>query len=203
MRTGALLLALALSLPLSTSCAQRGGIGGRIGGMGRRGGAGRAGGDGAPVEALNFPSAAELQRYNPAQLLLDRREDLVLTADQTVPLTNLKPKIDQRNADLYARYDSVQKTYHAPTLDRSRLQNRGSGRQQPDSATADGLAKMRRMRLLLDTLETRRILDVSESVAIMSGDLQKQRASEFIAQQEKDLRAKLPVAGRGAGRRGG
>ncbi len=197
MRLTSFAFALTLIAPLACATAQRGGgIGGRMGGMGgRRGAGGGANQAAARADAFSFPTTTELQRYNPADLLIARKGDLALTDAQVTPLTSLRQKINERNADLFARYDSVRKDYRPPSVDRARSQ--GGSRQRPDSAPQDAMAKMRKMRFLLDTLATRRILDVSESVALLSGDLQKQRAVDFLAQQEKELRSKLPQAGRG------
>jgi hypothetical protein len=109
---------LALSLMVAGSAdAQRGMGGGGMGGMGRGGmGGGRRGG-GSNMDReqeIKFPSASDLQKLNPAALIVDKRKKVSLDDGQVTALTAIRSKIYERNADVLARYDSIRKDYKPP-----------------------------------------------------------------------------------------
>jgi hypothetical protein len=63
---------------------------------------------------LKFPPAKTLQEYNPAALLLDKHKKLKLTDVQQEQLKTLRLQIFERNAEVLARYDSLQREYKPP-----------------------------------------------------------------------------------------
>ncbi len=205
----AVLAAPVVVAPVSSASAQIGGIGGMggmgrggMGGMGRRGGGGgmRGGRGGAMADAMKFPSASDLQKFNPAQLLVDKRKDLKLTDVQVDSLDALRTRIFERNGDLMARYDSLQREYRPPTFDGSRNREQ----QGPDSAMRAAFAQAQQLRGLADSLVARRAIDVADALAAMQSEDQRHRAAELLQKQDNDMLDKLPRGGMGArGRRGG
>ena len=102
----------------------RGGIGGMLGGRGGIDGTGgRRGGGGVNREApIKLPAASELQRFNPAALLIDKRRKVTLADSQVTALIEIRNMINERNAPLLARYDSIRKDFSPPKpQDRDRV----------------------------------------------------------------------------------
>jgi hypothetical protein len=188
---------LAFILPISVASvatAQIGGMGGigrgGMGGMGgRRGGGMRGGRAGNMDEAMKFPPASELQKFNPAQFLMDKRKDLKLTDLQMDTLKALRQRIFERNGDLMARYDSIQRDYTPPRFDGSR------DRQGSDSTIQVALRKARDLRELADSLIARRAIDVSDVLAVMQDDDQRHKAAGLLQKQDVEMLDKLPRAG--------
>jgi hypothetical protein len=205
----AVVLATPLAVvPVSSASAQIGGIGGMggmgrggMGGMGRRGGGGMRGERGGNMaDAMKFPSASDLQKFNPAQLLVDKRKDLKLSDAQVDTLNALRGRIFERNGDLMARYDSLQREYKPPTFDGSRSR----AQQGPDSAMQAAFAQAQQLRALADSLVARRAIDVADALAAMQTEDQRHHAAEFLQKQDNEMLDKLPRGGAmGRGRRGG
>lgn len=192
-------VSVALSLIVSASAGAQRGMGG-MGGMGRRGG-NRGGRMGAADAEVNYPSAGDLQKFNPAQLMIDKHKKLSLADSQVSALTALRTKIYGRNADVLARYDSVRKDFHPPKpKDRSRT----GSTPETDSVRVASLNQMRTLQQMLDTLATRRTTDVGDVLAYLTDEAQHKTAVELLNDQDRDFTDKLPRAqgmGRG-GRRG-
>lgn len=201
MRVRVSLFAIVLLLP-SIALAQRGGMGG-MGGMGggRRGGGmgGERGARGA--EPPKFPEAKDLQNFNPASLIIDKKKKLSLADSQVAALKGLETKIYERNAALLVRYDSLRSAYRPPSRD--------AGRDAPapsaDSTRMVAMTQMRGMRTLLDSLAERRRVDVHETLDLIADEKTKKKAAEFVDDQDKkfnELIPQLPAGGGGSGRRG-
>ena len=174
-------LILFLALLPSLSLAQRGG------GMGGRRGGGRTGGDrGMSREAPKFPEAKDLQKFNPASLLIDKRKKLSLADSQLAALRSLEVWINERNAPLLVRYDSVRRDYRPPSAT-----NRDAA-PGADSTRGAAMAEMRFMRSLLDSLVERRRADVSETLALIPDEKQKVKAAGVIDEQDKQFADALP-----------
>lgn len=190
-----------------------GGMGGRggPGGMGGMGGpSGRRGGEmGGPPGGANrappkFPEAKDLQNYNPATLLIDKRKKLSLSDSQVAAFKTLESKIYERNAPLLVRYDSARREFRPPT-DAPRDTTAAS-----NGARAAAMDQLRLMRSLLDSLQDRRRTDVHDALDMLSDDKTKLQAAKFIDEQDKDFDKQMPQmgpaggrpAGEGGGRRG-
>jgi hypothetical protein len=192
-------LAFVLLLP-SIALAQRGGGMGGMGG-GRRGGG--MGGDrgGREADPPKFPEAKDLQNYNPASLLIDKKKKLSLADSQVAALKALESKIFERNAALLVRYDSLRSAYRPPA--------RNTGRDAPapgaDSTRTVAMTQMREMRALLDSVSDRRRVDVHDALDLIADEKAKKKAAEFVDDQDKkfnDLIPQLPAGSGGSGRRG-
>jgi hypothetical protein len=201
MRVRVSLFAIVLLLP-SIALAQRGGMGG-MGGMGggRRGGGmgGERGARGA--EPPKFPEAKDLQNFNPASLIIDKKKKLSLADSQVAALKGLETKIYERNAALLVRYDSLRSAYRPPSRDASRDAPAPSA----DSTRMVAMTQMRGMRTLLDSLAERRRVDVHETLDLIADEKTKKKAAEFVDDQDKkfnDLIPQLPAGSGGSGRRG-
>jgi hypothetical protein len=190
---------LALAAVPAVVQAQRGMGGGGMGGMGgsRRGGRGGMGGEGSRA-APKFPVAKDLEKLNPAALLVDKHRKLSLNDSLVATLKSLELKIYERNGTLLARYDSVRKDYKPPSGTPSTAAD--------DKAQADAMVQMRMMRGILDSLIERRRVDVQESLGLVPED-HKRQAAEFLDKQDKEFLEQIPssgaMGGGGGGRRGG
>jgi hypothetical protein len=194
MRVRVASLALVVLAP-SIALGQRSGMGGM--GGGRRGGMG--GERGRDAEPPKFPEAKDLQNYNPASLLIDKRKKLSLADSQVVPLKVLQAKIYERNAALLVRYDSLRSSYRPPVRNGGDAPTPGT-----DSTRILAMAQMRGMRDLLDSLSERRRIDVHDALDLIADEKGKKKAAEFVDDQDKkfnDLIPQLPAGG-GSGRRG-
>jgi hypothetical protein len=164
-----------------------GGMGGRRGGS--RGGMGSGGSRAAP----KFPVAKDLEKLNPAALLIDKRKKLSLSDSQVASLKTLELKIYERNGDLMAQYDSVRKEYRP-----------ASGASADDKGQAEAIAQVKLMSSILDQLVERRHADVQESLALVPEE-HKKTAAELLDKQDKDFLELIPSGGgapSGEGRRG-
>ena len=184
---------LALSLIVTESAdAQRGmgGIGGMGGGRGGMGG-GRRGGGGAAVrdEAVKFPSAGDLQKFNPAALIVDKRKKVSLDDSQVTALAAIRGKIYERNAPVLARYDSIRKDFKPP---KAQDQNRTGSTPETDSVRVASLSQMHTLRELLDSLSARRTTDVREVLDYITAEKQHKAAVELLNDQDRDFTDKLP-----------
>lgn len=191
------------------AAAQRGGMGG-MGGMGRRG-RGEMGGNRPREETVEFPTAKDLEKFNPAALMIDKRKKLSLADSQVAAMTAIRSKIYERNASLLAQYDSIRKDFRPPKPeDRSRT----GSTPETDSARVASLRQMEILRSLLDTLTARRTNDVGDVLQYLSAEKQHKTAVELLNDQDRDYSDKLPKfpsrggfrpdsGGFGRGRRGG
>jgi hypothetical protein len=184
-----------VALVPSIALAQRGGGMGGMGGMGGRRAGGMGGNRGGTTrEAPKFPDAKDLQKYNPAALLIDKRKKISLSDSQVTALKALQLAINERNAPLLVRYDSVRSAYRPPR-DMGRDAGRGTPSPGADSANRTAMGQMRVMRSLLDSLQERRRNDVGESLDLIPDAKQKMRAAEFIDEQDRKFGEALPQMG--------
>ena len=60
---------------------------------------------------VDNPTDADLKKFNPAELLANKKKDLKLADPQVTTLTALKQTINDRNAPFMAHYDSLQRAF--------------------------------------------------------------------------------------------
>ena len=152
----------------------------------------------APTNDLpKYPAAVELQKYNPVALLIDQRKKVALTDSQVAVLRPLQTKIYERNGDLLARYDSVQRIYNPLNAnDASSLKN--------DSTRTRSLQQTLVMNAVFDTLMTRRQADDGDALALITDDKQKKKAADLLDKQDASFAKLMPsgaVHSGGGGRR--
>ncbi len=180
----------------------RGGIGGMLGGRGGIDGTGgRRGGGGVNREApIKLPAASELQRFNPATLLIDKRRKVALADSQVTALIEIRNTINERNAPLLARYDSIRKDFSPPKpQDRDRV----GSTPETDSVRTTALSQMRTLQSLLDSLSARRTADVGDVLAYLTDATQHRAAVKLLNEQDRDFSDKLPGLGQDGSGRGG
>lgn len=205
MRTIGLTLLALVIFAASDASAQRGigGIGGGRGGMGGIGGMGgrRGGGGFNREEAVRFPPASDLQRFNPAALMIDKRKKVSLADSQVTALTAIRDAINERNAPLLVRYDSIRKDFKPP---KPQDRDRTGSTPETDSVRMASLRQMRTLQQLLDSLSARRTDDVGAVLNYITDDKQHRAVVELLNEQDRDFTDKLPrmIQGR-SGRRGG
>jgi hypothetical protein len=171
--------------------------------MGRRGG--REGGFGNRTEEIRFPAASELQRFNPAAFMVDKRRKLSLADSQVTAMNALRTKINDRNGPLFARYDSIRKDFKPP---KPQDRERTGSTPETDSVRMAAMRQMRELRDLVDSISARRTADVGDVLNYLRDETQHRTAVELLNEQDRDFTDKLPhmgelrSEGRG-GRRGG
>jgi hypothetical protein len=166
------------------------------GGRGGRGGRGDNKGDKyAPTNDLpKYPAAVELQKFNPVVFLIDQRKKISLSDSQVTLLRPLQSAIYERNADLIARYDSVQRIYKPENAnDASSL--------KADSVRIRSLQQTLIMNSVLDSLMSRRQNDDLDALALIADDKQKKKAAELLDRQDSDFAKLMPAGPPRGGRR--
>lgn len=140
----------------------------------------------APTNDLpTYPSAVELQKFNPVALLIDQRKKVALTDSQVAVLRPLLLKIYERNGDLMARYDSVQRIYNP-------LNANDASSLKGDSTRTRALQQTIVMNAVFDTLMTRRQSDDGDALALIPDEKQKKKAAELLDKQDENFAKLFP-----------
>ncbi|MFI5231958.1 MAG: hypothetical protein ACHQSE_05530 [Gemmatimonadales bacterium] len=191
MRVRLAIVALLVAALPSLALAQRG----------RAGGGGRDDPKGdkyAPTNDLpKYPGAVELQKFNPVVLLIDQRKKVALTDSQVAILRPLQTRIYERNGDLVARYDSVQRLYNP-------LNANDASSLKGDSTRTRALQQTIVMNAVFDTLMTRRETDDRDALALIGDEKQKKKAAEILDKQDESFAKLMPsgaIRRAGSGRR--
>ena len=166
--------------------------------QGGRGGRGRGDNKGDKYLPTNdlpkYPAAVELQKFNPVVFLIDQRKKMSLSDSQVTRLRPLQSAIYERNADLLARYDSVQRIYKPENAnDASNL--------KADSVRIRSLQQTLIMNSVLDSLMMRRQNDDLDALALIADDKQKKKAAELLDKQDADFARLMPAGAPRGGRR--
>lgn len=141
---------------------RRGGMGGGRGGMG--GERGDRSGASAPA-MMKFPAAKELEKLNPADLLANEHKKLHLSDSSVTALAALKLRIFERNGDLMAQYDSLQREYAS-----HKSMPRGEGDSTQARERREFFQQMQSLRNTLMQLSDRRKTDDQEALAMVPDD---------------------------------
>lgn len=185
------LAAVAILLP-TIAHAQLGGVmrpGGSAGGMGgRRGGMG----DEMRRPEMKVASAKEIEKLNPAALLIDRRKKLSLSDSVVARLRNVEMAIYERNAPLLASYDSIRNDFHPPKPEKM-----GDLSPQEMSTLRNQLQGIVGV---LDQLQERRKRDVKESLEPLP-DGSRKDAEKMLDKQDVELNDLRPKGAPRAGER--
>lgn len=140
----------------------------------------------APTNDLpKYPTAVELQKFNPVALLIDQRKKVALTDSQVTVLRPLLLKIYERNGDLMARYDSVQRLYNP-------LNANDASSLKGDSTRTHALQQTVVMNAVFDTLMTRRQTDDGDALALLADEKQKKKAAELLDKQDENFAKLFP-----------
>ena len=149
----------------------------------------------APTNDLpKYPGAAEIQKVNPVAMLIDQRKKMPLSDSTVALLTALRSVVYERNSDLMARYDSVQRIYKPENAnDASSL--------KADSVRTRSLQQTLVMNAALDSLMSRRQNDDLDALALITDDKQKKKAADLLDKQDADFAKLLPAGAPRGGRR--
>ena len=178
MRVRPILTLLALAVLPTLAQAQRGG-GGH--------GAGRDDKYKPTNDLPKYPPATDLQKLNPVALLIDQRKKMPLDDSTVANLRVLQSKLYERNGDLIARYDSVQRLYKNENAnDASSL--------KADTVRRLALTQVGIMNAVMDSLMSRRQNDDMDALAVIADEKQKKKAADLLDKQDADF-AKLMPAG--------
>ncbi len=141
-----------------------------------------------------YPAAAELQKYNPVMYLIDQKKKLSLTDSQVTALRPLQGMIFERNADLVARYDSVQRIYKPENAN-------DASNPKADSIRTRALGQTAIMNSVLDSLMDRRQNDDLDALSLIADDKQKKKAAELLDKQDASFAKLMPGGSSRSGRR--
>jgi hypothetical protein len=151
---------------------------------------------GVSSSGAKSPSSRDFVELNPAALLVDKRKKIPL-ADSTVnQLKALQKKINERNAQFYATYDSTRKWTMPITSSSSSAQSvnlhGGVGDRNLTAAAtspaeqAKMQSSMRDLRGLMAEVRERRKADVADALNLVP-EAQKKAAADLLTQQDGDL----------------
>jgi hypothetical protein len=188
MRTRIVAIVLAASIPAVAFAQKKGG------GAGISDASDPAAGSGP--SARNMPRSSDLVRMNPAALLIDKKKKLTLSDSLVKQLKSVQKTIDDRNAPIFAQYDSIHKWTMplAPTMSAASSSKPGFSDADKSSAAstpspaeqAKMQSSMRDLRKLVADFRERRKTDVADVLAVVP-DAQKAAATELLTQQDADL----------------
>ncbi|HEY5439861.1 MAG TPA: hypothetical protein VIJ90_01140 [Gemmatimonadaceae bacterium] len=148
----------------------------------------------APSSARS-PTSHDLADLNPAALLISKRKKVPLADSTVAQLKAVEKKINDRNVQFFATYDSVRK-WTMPIGDNSTTQGHGLRGGVADSKLmapaispteqAKMQSSMRDLRALMADYRERRKPDVTDALGVIP-DAQKKAATDLLAQQDGDL----------------
>ena len=121
------------------------------------------------------PTAKDVQKQDPVWLLLDKKKKLKLDKDQIAQLTTLGAKLEEQNAPLYTRVDSLHDTFKAPS----------GGFQRVSGTEDDRGAMMENRQLLFETLRQVRENNRAarnDAIALLK-ESQKKKAYDMLEKQ--------------------
>jgi len=167
-------------------------MGGRGGGMG--GGRG-GGGMGRTVEAPPNPSAKDVEKQDPVQLLLDKHKKLKLDKDQITALHTLDATLRSQNAPYYHRVDSLHDAFKPASGGFTRSTGSDGGR-------ASMMTNRETFRETLLQLRTNNKAARDSALALLK-EPQKKKASDMLEKQLEESDKMLQEPGRGGGSGGG
>ncbi len=170
-------------------------MGGHRGGGGGMGGGRGAGGMGRSSEAPPNPSAKDVEKQDPVQLLLDKHKKLKLDKDQITALHTLDATLRSQNGPYYQRVDSLHDTFKTPAGGFTRSTGSDGGR----------ASMMENRQAFYETLLQLRTNNktAQDSALALLKEPQKKTASDMLEKQLEESDKMLHEPGGGAGRGGG
>jgi hypothetical protein len=190
MRTRFVAIVLAASIPAVAFAQKKGG------GAGISDASDPAAGSGP--SARNMPRSSDLVRMNPAALLIDKKKKLSLSDSVAKQLKAVQKTIDDRNAPIFAQYDSIHKWTMPLSSSSSAAASSKPGFSDADRSTASSASapsaaeqakmqsSMRDLRKLVADYREQRKKDVADVLAVVP-DAQKPAATDLLTQQDADL----------------
>ncbi len=143
------------------------------------------------------PSARDLQDLNPASLLIDKKKKASLPDSTVAQLKAAEKKINDRNAQFFATYDSVRKwtmplAAAGPVAQGAGLHGFSAGDNSLAASTSSSAeqvqmqSSMRDLRKMMTDYRDRHSADVADALAIVP-DAQKKAATDLLNSQSSDL----------------
>ena len=157
-----------------------------------------AGGMGRTFEAPPNPSAKDVEKQDPVQLLLDNHKKLKLDKTQIAALHSLDASLRAENGPYYQRVDSLHNTFKPPSGGFTRSTGSDGGRAE----------MMENRQSFYDTLLQLRTNNKAarDSAVLVLTEPQKKKANDMLEKQleesDKMLHAPGRDGGMGGGRRG-
>jgi hypothetical protein len=188
MRTRFVAIVLAASIPAVAFAQKKGG------GAGLSDANDPASGSGP--SARNMPRSSDLVRMNPAALLIDKKKKLNLSDSLAKQLKAVQKTIDDRNAPIFAQYDSIHKWTMPLSSSASAASSSKPGFSDADRSSASSApsaaeqakmqSSMRDLRKVVADFREQRKKDVADVLAVVP-DAQKAAATDLLTQQDADL----------------
>jgi hypothetical protein len=142
------------------------------------------------------PSSRDLADLNPAALLVDKRKKVPLADSTVAQLKAVVKKINERNAQFFATYDSVRKWTIPIASGTSSTQSSGlhggasdakiTGATVSPAEQAKMQSSMRDLRGLMADYRERRKTDLTDALSVVP-EAQKKAATDLLNQQDGDL----------------
>ena len=151
---------------------------------------------GRTFEAPPNPSAKDVEKQDPVQLLLDKHKKLKLDKDQVTALHALDATLRSQNAPYYQRVDSLHDTFKTPS----------GGFTRSTGSDGGGRASMMENRqAFYETLMQLRTNNKTarDSALALLKEPQKQKASDMLEKQLEESDKMLHEPGQGGGMGGG
>jgi hypothetical protein len=146
-----------------------------------------------PPSAPKAPSARDLQDLNPASLLIDKKKKASLPDSTVAQLKAVEKKINDRNAQFFATYDSVHKWTKplasggtAAVRPGFQPDNSNAGTTSSAGDQAQVQSAMRELRKMMADFRDRHAADMTDALAIIP-DAQKKAATDLLNSQNGDL----------------
>jgi hypothetical protein len=143
-----------------------------------------------PAPQRPLPTARDLEDLNPASLLVDKRKKVGLSDETVAQLKTLAAAIKDRNKLVLSAYDSVRRKVRPPNFGDKTSQAPSAAEQQ------DMQQAMAGMRQIVQRMRAQRIVDVEETMKLLTDEGQKKKALELFKDQDEDFDKLLP-GGRG------
>ena len=152
----------------------------------------------SPTAAMvKLPSARDLQDLNPASLLIDKKKKASLPDSTVAQLKAVEKKINERDKQFFATYDSVHKFTRNMAADNgpaggSQMMHGGQGDSKltsggPSTAEqAQAQSAARELRKMMAEYRDLHSADVTDALAVVP-DAQKKAATDLISAQNGDL----------------
>lgn len=152
---------------------------------------------GRSFEAPPNPSAKDVEKEDPVQLLLDKHKKLKLDPTQIAQLNTLGTWLRAQNGAFYSRVDSLHNAFKPPSSGGYDRRSTGSG--------GDRAGMMANRELLYETLTQLRTNNKAarDSAIVLLKEPQKKKASDMLEKQLEDGDKLIREPGHGAGMGGG
>jgi len=151
---------------------------------------------GRGFEAPPNPSANDVEKEDPVQLLLDKHKKLKLDQTQIAQLNTLGASLRAQNGPYYSRVDSLHNTFKAPS---------SGGYSRSTGSAGDRAGMVANRELLYETLTQLRTNNKAarDSAILLLKEPQKKKAYDMLEKQLEEGDKLIREPGHGGGMGGG